>query len=226
MHHAAGERSGFVDDDGVAAPRQVPGRGEAARAGADDEHALARGRLVGRDRPAFLEGHVAQEAFDGVNAHRFVELAAVAGVLAGVVAHTAVDRGKGVVPDDDLPRVSIPAGLSLGQPRLDVLSGRAGVVAGRKAVDVERAHRAGWRHTGSCPPASGATSGPARIRSTSVRSLHESVDCTEPPGLARVRILSRRSRIPPRLSDRRPLVRGLVLSLECPDQWRRHRRHV
>ena len=43
MHHAARQRAGFVDLDCMTQSRQVIGGGEAARAGADHQHALAAG---------------------------------------------------------------------------------------------------------------------------------------------------------------------------------------
>ena len=120
---------------------QVPRGRQAARSGADDEHPLAGGRFVGRDRPPFLERHVAEEPLDGVDADRLVDVLAVAGVLARVIADAAVHGRHRVVADDDLPGLAVAAGLRLGEPGLHVLAGRAGVVAGRQAVDVERALR-------------------------------------------------------------------------------------
>ena len=45
-HHAAGRRARIVDRHGVAHAAQMVGRGQTGRAGADDEHALARFRLA------------------------------------------------------------------------------------------------------------------------------------------------------------------------------------
>ena len=53
VHHAARERSGVVDHGGVAAKDQVPGGGEAARSGANDQHAFARWRLGRMVQPSF-----------------------------------------------------------------------------------------------------------------------------------------------------------------------------
>ena len=146
MHHAAGQRPRFPDHDGMTAPRQVPRHREPARAGADDEHALARGGRVRRDRPAFRNGHVAEKPLDGMDAHRLVHLGAITRVFARVIADAPVHRRHGVVADDDLPGLAIAAGLRLGQPGLDVFAGRARVIARRQAVDVERPHRAHRRH--------------------------------------------------------------------------------
>ena len=78
MHHAAGHRSGFVDDDRVTGQRQVPRGREAARPGADDEHTLSRWRRVGCDGPPLRERFVAEEALDRMDAHRVVDILAVA----------------------------------------------------------------------------------------------------------------------------------------------------
>ena len=47
VHHAARHRPGVADDHRVAAAGEVPGSGEAARSGADDQHALTRGGSSG-----------------------------------------------------------------------------------------------------------------------------------------------------------------------------------
>ncbi len=52
MQHAAGQRTGLVDLDLMAEARQVVSCGEAARAGADDEHALAGRRRADGQRQA------------------------------------------------------------------------------------------------------------------------------------------------------------------------------
>ena len=145
VHHAARHRSRFVDDHRVAQEGQVPGRRQAARSGADDEHALARRGTRGSDGPSLLERHVAEEPLDRVDADRLIDVLAVARVLARVIAHAAVHRRHRIVADDDVPGLAIAAGLRLGEPGLDVFAGRAGVVARRQAIDVERPHRADRR---------------------------------------------------------------------------------
>ena len=75
MQHAAGQRAGLVDLDLMAEPRQVVGRRQAARAGADHQDALAAGGAsIGNGQPS-LRRHVAEEALDRVDADRAVELA-------------------------------------------------------------------------------------------------------------------------------------------------------
>jgi hypothetical protein len=103
--------------------------------------------MPGADRPAFLQRFVAEEALDGVDAHGLVDVFAVARFLARVVADPPVNRGEGIVADDDLPGLPIPAGLRFGEPRLNVLAGRARAVAWRQAIDVARPHRADRRQT-------------------------------------------------------------------------------
>ena len=148
VHHAASHRSRLVDDDWWPRQRQVPGGRETARPSADDEHALTRWRFVGRDGPPLTERHVSQESLDRMDADRFVNVLAVARVLARVIADAAMHRRHRIVADDEVPGLTVPAGLRLGEPGLDVFASRAGVVAGRQAVDVNRAHRSQWRHSG------------------------------------------------------------------------------
>ncbi len=55
--------------------------------------------LAGASHSTFqplLDGAIAEEAFHGMDAHRAVELAAVAAGFAGVVAHTAMHGRQGV----------------------------------------------------------------------------------------------------------------------------------
>jgi hypothetical protein len=65
--------------------------------GTDHQHVFARLLLWRLEAPALLDGFVAEETFDRVDAHRVVELAAVAGAFAAVVADAAHDRRKRVV---------------------------------------------------------------------------------------------------------------------------------
>ena len=106
-----GQRPGFADLDGVAEPREMVGRREAARPGAHDEHALAGGRRLDRERPAFLRGPVAEKPLDGVDADGAVEVLAIAVVLARVIADAAVDGGQRIVLDQGEP------GLAVAGPR-------------------------------------------------------------------------------------------------------------
>ena len=59
MHHAAGDRAGFVDFDSVPHQSQVMRARKPTGTGADDEDALARGLRGHRRRPALLQGAIA-----------------------------------------------------------------------------------------------------------------------------------------------------------------------
>ena len=135
MQHAAGQRPSFVDLDLVAASGQVIGGRQSARAGADDQDALAGGSRHGH-RPAFIQRHVTEEALDRVDRHRGVEFTAIAGGFAGVIADPPVRRRQRVVGYQGLPRAAILTCLRKRQPGLDVLPGGAGVIAGRLQRDV------------------------------------------------------------------------------------------
>ncbi len=137
-HHAAGERTGLDDLDAVAEPPQVIRRGQARGSGADDEHALAALGFGRRELPAALQRFVAEEALDRVDADRLVELAAVARGLARVIADAPHDRRQRIVLGQRSPRGFVVAGLGVIQPALDVLAGRAGVVARRQAIQIDR----------------------------------------------------------------------------------------
>ena len=138
-HHASGHRPGFTDRHRVPAARQLIGGGQARRAGADDQHALAARLGVERELPATPYRLVAEEALDAVDADGLVELASIAGGLAGVVADASHDRRQRVVADELAPRGLVVTGLRVVEPLLDVLARRTGVVARRQAVNVTRA---------------------------------------------------------------------------------------
>ena len=142
VHHAAGQRSGIPDLDLMTEACQVIAGGQTRGPGADHEHALARLLVRRLEPPPLLNRAIAEEALDGMDADRAVQLLAVAGALAGVIADPAVHSGHGVVRDQGPPGPLETPGLSLGEPRLDVLAGRAGMVARREQVDVDRALRA------------------------------------------------------------------------------------
>src|SRR5262249_45174698 len=135
--HAAGERAGFVDLDRVPQAREVIGRAQARRSGADDEHALAGRRGVDGHAPTVADRLVAEKAPDAVDPDRLVELRAVAGRLARVVTDAADDRGQGVALHDRKPRGVVVALLGVVEPRLRVLARRAGTRAGRAVADVD-----------------------------------------------------------------------------------------
>ena len=137
-HHAARHRPGLADRHGMAEPGEVIGGREPAGARADHQHPLAgRLRLEGRHQP-FADRVIAEESLHGMDAHRRVELGPVAGRFAGMIADPPHDRRQGIVLHQALPGGGIIAALGLEEPFLDVLPGRAGVVAGRQPVDIDR----------------------------------------------------------------------------------------
>ena len=146
VHHAAGKRPGLVDLDLMTHQPQMMRARQPARPAADNQDPLAR-RLGGERRcPAFLERQITQEPLDGVDAHRAVELAAIAVILARMIADPPVHRRHRVVSDQGFPGFAEAAGLGVRQPRLDVLAGRTGIVTRRQQVEVDRplaAYRSG-----------------------------------------------------------------------------------
>ena len=98
------------------------------------------------ERPATLAGEIAEEPLHRVDRDGAVQLGPVADGFAGVVADPPVDRGQRVVGDKLPPGLLVLACLRMGQPRLDVLPGRAAGVARGQQVQVDRpplAHRPG-----------------------------------------------------------------------------------
>ena len=138
-HHAAGEGAGLLDRHLVAQARQMIGGRESGRPGADHQHVLTRGGGGRCELPAELDRLIAQEALDRIDADRLVELAAVAGALAGVVADAAHHGRQRVVLGQGAPGRLVVAGLGMEEPALDVLARGTGVVAGRQPIDIDRA---------------------------------------------------------------------------------------
>src|ERR1039457_7151066 len=89
--------------------------------------------------PTQADRLVAEEALHAMNADALIELHAVAGGLARVVADAPHRRRQRVVLDQLAPGRLVVARLGVVEPLLDVLARRAGVVAGRQAMDVVRA---------------------------------------------------------------------------------------
>ena len=76
--------------------------------------------------------HVAKKALDGVDAHGLIEPRAVAARFAGVIADPPVHGRQRIVAHEVPPRLFEATGLGQGQPALNVLARRAGIVAGRQ----------------------------------------------------------------------------------------------
>ena len=75
-----------------------------------------------------------------------VQLLAIAVIFARVVADPPVYSGHGIVADKRLPSVAMLSSLNQGKPRLNVLAGRAGMIAGRQEIGIHRtsgSHRSG-----------------------------------------------------------------------------------
>ncbi len=139
-HHPSGLLGYVLHRHLVTCQRQLVGRRETGRPGADDEHVPAGRRRVDAHRPAMSDRLVAEEPLDRVDADGVVEVAAVAGRLARVVADPAHHGRKGVDLHDRAPGglVAGTAGLREVEPVADRLAGRARVAAGCGAVDVDR----------------------------------------------------------------------------------------
>ena len=71
--------------------------------------------------------------------HCLVELGPVAGILAGVIAGAPHDRRQRVIGDEGFPGSTVIALLGVVEPALDILAGRAGVIARWQAIGVNRA---------------------------------------------------------------------------------------
>src|SRR6266496_2471569 len=151
VHHSAGKRTRLVDVDLVPESGEMVSRRETAWPSAYDEHALAGRWRLNWQLPAFFSGPVAEKPLDGVDADGAVEFLAIAVILARVVADAAVDSGQRIVFHQRQPRLAVAALPRMGEPSLNVLAGRAGIVAGRQEVDIGRplrAHRADSLHPG------------------------------------------------------------------------------
>jgi len=85
-----------------------------------------------------LNGKIAQEAFDGVDADGGIELAPIAGAFAGMVAHPTVDGWHRIVLGQALPGFLEPACLCVGQPSLNIFARRTGIIACGQQIDVDR----------------------------------------------------------------------------------------
>ena len=136
-HHPAGFGAGVADFDLVASPGQVVGGRQSAGSGADDQHPLTRRLRRGRELPSVLAGCIAEKPLDGMDGDRRVEIGAVADRLARVIADPSVDRRKRVVGDEESPSLLVLADPGVAEPALDVLAGRACVVARWQQVDVD-----------------------------------------------------------------------------------------
>jgi hypothetical protein len=125
-----------VDLDVVAKHCEVVGGRQAGRASANDEDAVPGGLRGPGERPALFNGKVTEVALHGVNGHGTIEVGAVTGHFAGVVADTTVDGREGVVGGQLTPCLLFFVGLDEAQPLLNVFAGWAASITGRKHVEV------------------------------------------------------------------------------------------
>jgi hypothetical protein len=103
---------------------EVIGGRQPARAGTDDENAPAAGRCIVRQLPTFRSRLVPQEALDRMDVYTAVELVAIAGSFAGMIADPTVHRGHWIVPHQMLSCLSKLACLSKIEPALNIFAGQ------------------------------------------------------------------------------------------------------
>jgi len=143
-HHAA-ELSALVEDGyRVALLRQLVGRRQTRRTGADDGHLLARLQSWLGEGELVLDRIFAQEVLDRIDADVVFDLVAVAARLTGRRAHAPHHRRQRVGFGQAAPGVFLP-GHAGGrffdaahdvEVAADVFPRRATALAGRRALDV------------------------------------------------------------------------------------------
>ena len=196
--------------------RRVVGARQARRAGADHEHPLA-GRRPRRDRPSLLVGEIAEEPVERMDRDGLIEELPVAGAFAGVITGAAVRAGQRVLLHVLPPGALVVARLRQGEPGLDVLPGRTGVIAGRQMIDVDRAlpsTRAGAFADGLlCKPASNPSERDSRM------PPRETEKPCRPPESRRATIVRCLSSDSPRDASG-PGVRYVLSAITAPEGWR------
>src|SRR5208283_1684138 len=135
-HHASGFVGTLTDLDVMAHTRRVVGAGQPARPGSHNQN-LPAARRCDRHQPALVSREIAEETLYRVDCDRCVQRCSVAAAFAGVIAGSPMRRRKRVVIQQRPPRLFIFSGLSLCQPSLDILSGRASVVTWRKKINID-----------------------------------------------------------------------------------------
>ena len=124
--------------DAVTESTQVVSGRHARGTRADDQNVFPGFDGRCRQLPATLEGLVAEKVLDRIDADRRIKLAAVAGALASVVTDPSHDRRERVVFRQMPPGVFVVTGFGVEEPALDILAGRALLVAGWQAVKIDR----------------------------------------------------------------------------------------
>ncbi len=147
-HHAAEFGARLEYRAGMALAAQVIGAGEAGDAAADEGHALARRFARRRQFQSVLEGVMADEVFDRVDADEVVDLVAIAAVLARRRADEPHEHGKRIGFDHALEGVFLPLhardrrlvhAARDRQPAANVVARGTGGLTRRGALDVGRA---------------------------------------------------------------------------------------
>ena len=139
--HAAHLGHGIHNGHPVALQRQVVGRGEAARAAADDAHPLAGGCGLGGQVAALGDDPVCGEVFQIGDGNGLLHHLPAAAPLAGVGAHPANGGGDGqALLEDAHGLLIVPPGDGL-DIALGIHAGRAVEDAGAAAVPVVVAHQ-------------------------------------------------------------------------------------
>ena len=142
--HAA-ELGALVENRGaMAAAAQLVGGGHAGHPATDDGDFLAGFVFRFFKFETFMQGMVADELLDRVDADEVLDLVAVAAFLAGRRADAAHHGGKRVGVGGTPKRVLLPWHIGLRlfdaahdlQPATDVLAGRAATLAGRCLVNI------------------------------------------------------------------------------------------
>ena len=139
------------------------------------------------------DGQVAEETLDRVDADAAVKVCAIAARLARVIADASVNGRERVVADQRFPRLLEAARLRMREPRLDVLAGRARVIARRQQIHIHRVTAADrphhlapgqvdWRaHVVSQPVIHGQDSPLERLRPASETCIQGSDSLGGPP---------------------------------------------
>jgi hypothetical protein len=138
MHHAAGNWPRVVDFDAVSEAGEVIRGRQSARPAANYQNTFAAARGLNFKLPLFCRGEIAEKALDRMNTDGSVKFGTVAGSFARMVANPAMDCRHWIVAHQGLPRLPVLARLGQRQPRLDVLTRWAGMIARRQQVDIDR----------------------------------------------------------------------------------------
>jgi hypothetical protein len=138
-HHPTGDRPRLEDFHRMSQAAQVVGSRQARGPGADDEHAFAAFSLGWCELPSLLNRLVAEKALDRIDADRLIDLGAIAGRFTRMIADSPHNGRQRIVLCEDAPRGFVIARFGMGQPALNVLARRAGVIARRQQIHIERA---------------------------------------------------------------------------------------